>query len=630
MRDNFTFLKKHNKWLFIFFSFIMVFFLLPLNFEMHLYPLPEAKYSWQTLDPSWVSTLNYVSLNQMIWGEDFAFTFGPLSYLLTRVGWGHHSIDFLLFDIFVSVNFFLIFYLSLIESKFKSVIILFIVSIVLILPVYLGALYSFILLGFLIFWIIRSLDSKAILPYFFQIILVGLLFFIKLNTGIISIFFFTLGIVYKIILKKDYILKLIGVFLFQIIFLYCLSFLLHVDIFKYIKSALEMVSGYNDIMHLEIASMNSLYLALIMIVLLFSYLIFNTFINYKANFLKRLLISFIIASSVFILFKQGFVRADESHIRDFFYSFLFLALCVIEFSGFKKTNKNYFLLAILPFLTFLGLYFLQITNFNIKEKIDKSGYYNGFQNFSPISSIKLYPSNNKLPVRAINKIGLDTIDSYPWNTQILLENKLIFQPRPVFQSYITYTSYLQEMNFNYYNSNKAPKYVLYDYDAIDNRYPLFDDSKMNLVLLKNYKCVDTFNVNNRLTLLLEKKSKKKINFVQQDEYAMYLNDPIIPKKDIFYKVYLYENIKGKMISTLFRGPNVSLKIILENGEVKEFRTSVQLLEAGIFSDEFISNTHDFNEILSKKTQNKIIAYYFEVKESSLFKDKIRIKEFKID
>ena len=75
-------------------SFIAAYFLFPPYFDMGIYPIPPTEFSWQTLDPSWVSTINYIKIQNLNWGNDFAFTLGPLSYLTTRVGWGQDRIGF--------------------------------------------------------------------------------------------------------------------------------------------------------------------------------------------------------------------------------------------------------------------------------------------------------------------------------------------------------------------------------------------------------------------------------------------------------------------------------------------------------------------------------------------------------
>ena len=79
-------------------SVIAAYFLFPSNFEMSIYPIQSSEYIWASLDPSWVSGLNYMSIKNLIWGKDVVFTLGPLSYLTTRVGWGHEKTGFILFE----------------------------------------------------------------------------------------------------------------------------------------------------------------------------------------------------------------------------------------------------------------------------------------------------------------------------------------------------------------------------------------------------------------------------------------------------------------------------------------------------------------------------------------------------
>src|SRR5690606_12224046 len=129
------------------------------------------------------------------------------------------------------------------------------------------------------------------------------------------------------------------------------------------------------------------------------------------------------------------------------------------------------------------------------------------------------------------------------------------------------------LNFDHYNSEKAPQYVLYDYESIDNRYPLFDEPKVNLVLLKNYTAVDTLTFNGHHLLLLEKKKEAKpvqLRFIR--EYAMYKTSPILPKENIYYEVTFYNTIDGKIQSLLTHAPEINLAIQTMDGALMEYKT----------------------------------------------------------
>lgn len=157
-------------------SIIAAYFLFPPYFDMGIYPIPPTEFSWQTLDPSWVSTINYIKIQNLNWGNDFAFTLGPLSYLTTRVGWGQERIGFLLFDLFYFINFTIIFFTSFKNSTNKYLTSFLIIVLALILPNYFGSISSFILLAFLLFWVRYSMDNKTAVSYVFQTIIVVLLF----------------------------------------------------------------------------------------------------------------------------------------------------------------------------------------------------------------------------------------------------------------------------------------------------------------------------------------------------------------------------------------------------------------------------------------------------------------------
>jgi len=613
-------------------SIIAAYFLFPPYFDMGIYPIPPVEFSWQTLDPSWVSTINYVKIHNLNWGNDFAFTLGPLSYLSTRVGWGQNRISFLLFDLFYFINFAIIFFISFKNSNNKYLTSSLILVLALILPNYFGSISSFILLAFLLFWIRYSLDNKFLVSYVFQLIIVVLLFFIKFNTGLISFVLFGAAILYKIIFKKDKVLYLLGYFTLPFIIIYIVSGYLNVSITKYILSAFYIVSGYNEVMYLDRSFCDKHLFAIIIMLSSAGILFYKMVKEGKKEIYKNGFVLFLFSVSIYILFKQAFVRADESHMKEFFYCGLLIVFCLYDFHLHQKNKYAIFFICATGLISIYFVNKLDAHAFNFEAKTLKKNYFEGYRSFTSTSGFHLFPNNNQLPQNVLNRVGSNTIDSYPWNTQILLENKLNFTPRPVFQSYTAYTTELENMNFNFYNSYKAPKFVLYDFEAIDDRYPLFDEPKLNLIFTKNYNCVDTLVVNSRKTLLLEKKTEThRLKFVQTKEYAIYLDSPLIPKEGVYYEVFIYRNLLGDFISVIDHGPNISLAIVKKDGETRKYKTSIKLLETGIFSVQHITDTDGFKSFLKgdNKEQNIIKAYYFEPKNKIFFKEKIRIKEYKI-
>src|SRR5688500_8068511 len=88
------------------------FLLFPVFYDAAIYPVKLGGAGWLSLDPSWRIALNAMNVQEQQWGTDVIFTYGPLSFLSTRVGHGVSKFSFVLFDFFVAFNFFYIFYVN--------------------------------------------------------------------------------------------------------------------------------------------------------------------------------------------------------------------------------------------------------------------------------------------------------------------------------------------------------------------------------------------------------------------------------------------------------------------------------------------------------------------------------------
>ena len=622
-----------NNILYFLLALIASYLIFPSNLYNFLYPLQESEnHVWMSLDPSWQLTLNYAYLNNMEWGKDFVFTFGPLGFLSTKFLWGVNKYLVLFFDVFLIFNLFLIFKKTIQNSEKKILTVVFILITSIVLPNYLGSSVALILLIILLFWIHLSFEKPTIFNYSLQIVLLTLLFYIKVNTGIVAIFFYLTGVSYNFISKQIDLKRFILYLIVPFIGIIYLAYLLNVNLINYFINSLELISGYNQVMYLDIKE-NQIFYFLSLPFLI--YLLLLMFLELKENYktkkqLLRVLLIFMNYGAIwYILFKQSFVRGDFSHIKEFFISSTLFAIVVLFF----YLNKYFKITVLFTSVIFLvNIYVLNenLSNMNYFDKINKANYVTSFLDYSKTESIKIIPNDNSFPQQILSKIGTSTVDSYPWNSYSLLENKLNFIPRPVFQSYTTYTKELQDLNFDFYNSDKAPEYVIYDIAAIDERYSLFDDSRLNLILSKKYEFEDEFDYKNRKLLLLKRKSKKtSVELVQTKEYAIILGDPFIPKKDTYYELQCYPNILGKAYTFLLHAPESKLIIKTKDGSTQTFRTSKDLLESGFFSNYFISETKDFKKLLTEQKTDREIKYYKIEANKMFFKDKIRVKEFQI-
>ena len=126
--------------------------LFPDYFVMQIFPIRAGSESWHSLDSSWMLALNYVKMHQVEWGNDFAFTYGPLGNFSTRIGWGESRWPLFLFDVFVALNYACIFFLSFTQSKNRIFSALAIVAVIVFFPAVIASGKALMLTAFLIFF----------------------------------------------------------------------------------------------------------------------------------------------------------------------------------------------------------------------------------------------------------------------------------------------------------------------------------------------------------------------------------------------------------------------------------------------------------------------------------------------
>jgi hypothetical protein len=607
-------------------AFLGTYFLFPFFFTC---PMPAS--TWDDLDPSWRMTLNKINYENLTWGKDFIFTYGPLSYLSTRMSWGINKYQFIFYDLFFAFNFFWIFYKTYLKSINKCFGMLLIIIVAGFLPIYFGSGNALVLNAFLLYWIRESLEENKPFYYLMQIAVLALVFFIKFNTGLISFIFFSAGLAYKLIFTNEKKIVNIAWLLTPFLLLFILSRILHVALWPYIEGGLNLVSGYNEIMYLNEHHISET--VFFMIVAVFTLiLMLQHFFMQKENLPKNLATCFVFGSSFYVLYKQGFVRADIEHISQFYDYLPLLILSIRDFHSNKIRKSSMALIVLILGISVSFGNTGKALIFSVKAKFLKGAYIAGFKNYSPALPISIFDKSGQLPLPIRRKIANDPVDIYPWNGHLLIQNLLNFTQRPVFQSYTAYTPYLENLNFDFYNSAKAPEYVFYQYNSIDNRYPLLDESKLNMLILKNYICTDTFTFCGNKMLLLKKTNTIKTHLKWVREYETNFNEWLIPGDSMYYEVSVSNTWRGKLVSFFYHSPEITLTIKTADGKIHRYKTSKKLLETGVFSSRFYINTNDILRALKKgrlRAEDKILGYGFEVSSPGFFDNAIKIAEYKI-
>lgn len=607
---------------------------------IHMFPLPFMEYpylvdngpSWFGLDVSWQMVLNYALKNNWVWGEDIIYTYGPLGFLSTRIGWGIPRIVFLIFDLFVVLNFFHVFKDFLKASASKLVGLLILVTAILLMNFNHGTDTSWLFLFFILYWLYRSFSRPTFFAFLMIVILTTVAFYIKVNTGLISVILVSVHLVLLYFTDKLSVCKCALVLGSLFATLLISSFLLHVHLVSYVSRAFEIIKGYNAVMHMnnsETRVENNL--GLIYHMSKYLVMIYFVYILLKGKFTQFF---FLGATALYLLLlkKQAFLRGDTQHLFEFL-CYGPLIFLTGNFLYYKNDTQKLFSSAILFIMT-LALFFKTEQGAKVDElfsrRISSVGTY--FNEWGKSKDVDYLTQQNKrkIPGAILSKIGTATIDVFPWDSEYILENKLNYSPRPVFQSFSAYTEKLQKVNYDFY-LNKGPKYILFDYEAIDNRNPFNEEPLLHYFILKNYTLSDTFTSNERLrSLLVRNTAVLPLQIQKTGNQTLRINEPIaVAGNANFWKIKVKENLRGRKAAFSMRPSQVDIEFTCSDGTSRRYKTSTELLKAGVAVDNLLINHLDFLSLLTQKefisgiTNVKIIA------DAAYFQNEIDIEYYTV-
>jgi hypothetical protein len=178
------------------------------------------------------------------------------------------------------------------------------------------------------------------------------------------------------------------------------------------------------------------------------------------------------------------------------------------------------------------------------------------------------PRNPDLPV-ARSVIGEATVDVISYRQWAALANNLNYHPRPVFQSYSAYTPYLQDLNLEFFKSERRPQFLLFNLESIDSRYPMLDDATVLPFIFKNYRLVAqdgmflvlqenggaAANVNLRLV------HERSIAFDEILDLSNWNNGPLI------IQTIARPSFFGRLYAFFYEAPVLSMTIYADEGRI---------------------------------------------------------------
>lgn len=321
--------------------------------------------------------------------------------------------------------------------------------------------------------------------------------------------------------------------------------------------------------------------------------------------------------SMFMMWREGFTRAD-GHVMGFFGYVLIMAPAAV---GLLAPGRRWHwfdasALACLAGMAAANASFLEWgpkmawarVPWNVRQlaRIDSMGqeWRRQFEDASRSASLP-----------AIRKaVGAASVDVYDFNTGAALLNGLNLSARPIFQSYSAYTPSLEGWNLRYYQSARAPQFLMWCDEAIDQRYPGQNDAMLLAALPGHYWPVlkeGAFWLFERRVPLAPRPVERRLAF----ERTVYLSEPVTLPAERDQAIWLRADpapsALGRARSIAYRPARIDIVTTDDGGIERHWRLVPAVARAGFILAPTLEGGDDMAALMQGKARNWLRSFRFE-------------------
>jgi hypothetical protein len=328
----------------------------------------------------------------------------------------------------------------------------------------------------------------------------------------------------------------------------------------------------------------------------------------------------------FVSFKEGFVR--HSYLS-FFYTILVL-LCLAAPEILSERPRHHLAtptirptwwlvagLCVGVLITTIPTPFLLLPRapiVRVYAQAATSVYSASFRDRQQSDIVRTIQQHYHLSAGLIATLRNGDVDVMPWDTDLIYGYQLNWNPRPVLQSYVAYTSYLDQADANHFSSSKGPRYVVYyfyDYEhSLDSRYTAFDEPSAFRALLEHYVPVDTSG-----PLLLQRRSVSVPDGATPmgrtcASLGEWISVPAsVPGRFVYSNLEIPYSVSGVLLDVLYKP--AELRITFRYGADSmspAFRLIPRVAGDGFLVAGYAGNADEFAHLFEGLVDNPITAF----------------------
>jgi hypothetical protein len=575
----------------------------------HPYSLPS------TIDYSWELAINYAALAGKQFGSEIVYTFGPLGYLYQRSYYPSLFFWTIVYWVFFAiVNWWAQYRWSRRMIKNPFWVLIWMVCSTSICCFHSDGFFFSLLFLFMLqyYFVDTELPATSIETVILSIAL-GVVALVKFTLCMATIW--VLGFVtIDQLLRKRIVPYPLLYFTISLIAMWLLTGQHLASLMSYCTSSQEIARGYSEAMSIPSGSsdlINSVVTAIALSCFLWD-LLWRRVKGWTLITMPAFLGIFL------IVIKAAYVRPDAGHVLIACFSLAFPAFAILPLyfaensGGLRRLLVSIFVALVLcisvprilslPAYSFPLYVFDQIaraySNFEQSRKVisGKGDYDASFEEH--MASIREQDPLPKLK---------GTVDIYPVEIESLIANKADYDPRPVLQSYQSYTPPLMEMDAAHLRGSKAPQWIIFRISPKLNYWlPSLDSSLSWTELLSRY---DISSTAQNYLLLKRSSIQRSYKLLPLKTIQGQFDQPINLSSDNDQLLWASFDITltplGKLQNILYRIFPPEISLIEKNGTTKQYPSPSQMMKAGFLLSPHVEDKDSFSALYLKQWKSKL-------------------------
>ena len=597
--------------------------------------VPDIKYYLENieLDPSWRYFLNIANAENITFGKDVFFTYGPLGYLCYLMKTPENTMTYwsgvLIWLIVIALHVYVIYRIWQLTSKRKFFMISVVLSVLCTLASYSVITRDNYLLYLLILCIGTIFVGGKHL-YFVSNTLLVLMFFCKFSTFTSGIAFCILFIVFELLFNKNVkslLICLPGLVLMPVLYLlYSPSIR---NLYNYVTGILKISDGWMQTQQFDNVLSSLEVKWLITIVAAYCILVFiSIWSNYKTSS-----VMLACSASMFFVYKYATTR-HGLNVGLWLFGMLFSAVMIsFDFKSlYKKCKKTSMISTILCTCVFASIavigilqaHSLQTNTGYVKEQMEQKIY--SWMNLSESSVTDEIIASNQLPSEIIEILGNGTVTVYPWrNGYAAIHPEINMVYYPSIQNVNINTPWLDEIVAKYFDDDNAAEYIILNDQTVDNHIQYWDNPLTWQAISDNYSVVLETEA---ASLLMRNKIQVSKNLKLLNSETYYSTEKIVcPENADYAKIYFKLSFSGKIKKFIYHIGEVYMNLECEDGISMYGRIVVPNMVSGIELSKPPVGLNELTTMLNTEHKNRIECFSFGGLGLQDFEDEIIIEWF---